>query len=843
MIPWRFNWNNIRLRPAHTVLTILGIAGGVAAVVAVLQSTAATRSQLDSLHQTLDVGVAMEIVAADAAPFAHGDLAPLSHQPGVDVAVPTFRLFARIAFGSDEVRGIVIGADLAQYRRMRDFSISRGRICTSPGEVCVEASVADRLGIAAGDELRIWVRGVPRLVPKRVVGILKPQGIGAAEETAAIFMPLADAARLGRAPGKATALQIVLDSGVESEAESDTVADAIKRQLPDQLVLVRTASAADLSRSTESLINFSLNATAVLSVVAAIFIALNTFQMSVAERQRQLALLRIVGATTAQVRLSIYLEALAFAVVGTIVGIFLGVSGSHVLSQGMVEIFGLGKDSTTGMRTHAILAGLLFGPLVTLVSVWHPAREACNAVPLAVLKSASAPRREFPIRECVITGLLALFAAIVVFACANFDLFPMWTSVLALVLTQLSGLLCLPALVGPGSSLIYRPLGRLFMVEARVGQRQLQDNFGRTSLTIAVLFVVTSTSVSIGSTTLSVARDVDLWLDRTVTADFLLRASRPRIDMSESESVSDEIESRIAAIPGIVAIDRMSFQKATVNGAVVTLMIRQLAEFSPMPIDVIAGDLSQVRDRVLSGEAVIGSVLAHKIDCGPGDTVRINVSGISHSVRVAGVARQFNSGGMLIIMDRTAALELFPIPQIHAYGIRSDRSATAAVGMALQGVARKQGLIFQSMSDLRELIRSMLAGVTSRLWMILALALAIAGFGVINTMTMNVIQQARILGVLRVVGMSRLQVTRMFLLQAFVSGLLAVVPGIVMGAIMAFLVSVSYRGTAEHGIVFSLHPMLLIGYYGGAMILSVMAATVPAIHAGRLKPLEAIHLE
>ena len=79
----------------------------------------------------------------------------------------------------------------------------------------------------------------------------------------------------------------------------------------------------------------------------------------------------------------------------------------------------------------------------------------------------------------------------------------------------------------------------------------LLDNFGRTSLTTAVLFVVSATSISIGNTTLLITRDVQSWLDRTLTADFLLRASRPRVDMSESDPIAEELESRIRSISGI----------------------------------------------------------------------------------------------------------------------------------------------------------------------------------------------------------------------------------------------------------------------------------------------------
>ena len=197
----------------------------------------------------------------------------------------------------------------------------------------------------------------------------------------------------------------------------------------------------------------------------------------------------------------------------------------------------------------------------------------------------------------------------------------------------------------------------------------------------------------------------------------------------------------------------------------------------------------------------------------------------------------------MIIMDRSAAQQLFPIQQAQVFGIRTDPSATEEVGRRLREVCREQGLIFQSLQDLRDLVRGMIVGLTNRLWMILILALVIAGFAIVNTLTMNVIEQTRQLGVLRVVGMTRLQVFRMFLCQAFVLGLLALLPGTFTGVFLAFLINISFPGVIEHGVSFSLNPALLASYLVCGALLSLLAAALPAIRAGRLKPLEAIHEE
>ncbi len=839
MIPWRFSWNNVRQRPLRTLLTILSIAGGVAAVVAVLQSAAATRGQLDSLHQTLASRVAMEVVTDDTSAFSLEDAANVTDQPGVHSAIPVFRVFAKILAGSEEARGLAIGVDLEQYREIRDFEIVSGRPYLATGEVCLEASVAERLNVTVGDEVRLGARGVPWLLPKKVVGILKPLGIGAVEETASVFMTLADGAILGKAPRKITSLQIVL----ESETEPDRVAAQIRTRLPQNLIVVKAASAAEMARPTEEIINVGLNVAALLSVISAIFIVVNTFQISVAERQRQLALLRIVGATTEQVRKSMYREAFVFGAVGTLLGIIMGIAGSSFVAQGVQDIFGFVGTVKVAIQPRAILAGLVFGPVITLLSVWQPARQACAAAPLAVLKSTSGPRRGFPFRRSIQTSIALLALAILMFTCNWLDIFPKWTSILGVTLVQIACLLFLPSLIKPGTTLLFAPLRRISTIEARLGQQQLLDNFGRTSLTVAVLFVVSSISISIGNTTLILANDVTSWLDRTLSSDFLLRASSPRVDMSETDILPDTLEPRLAAIPGITFIDRISFTVASVDGVAATLLVRQLEGYESLPIDLLDGDPDEVREKLMAGEIVLGSVLAHRIQGKPGDVFRMEISGISHEVRVAGVAKEYTAGGLMIIMNSESAQQLFPIQPPQVYGIRTVRSATAEVGEELRSIARNQGLIFQSLADLRELVQRLVLGLTNRLWMILILALVIAAFAIVNTLTMNVLEQTRHLGVLRVVGMSRFQVFRMFLLQALVLGLLSMIPAVIVGVLMAFLITASFRGVSEQGVTFTLYPTFLSYYVACGIILSLSAAALPAIRAGRLKPLEAIHEE
>ncbi len=839
MIPWSFSWNNLRLRPLRTLLTVLSIAGGVASVVAVLQAIAATRGQLDAMQEMLGERQSLEIVTDDKSAFLLNELPDLTQFPGVKKTIPIVRVFTKILLGDEEARGIALGANLDDYLSGKEFTLISGQVPSTANEVCLEESVAEHLHAKIGDEIRIGARGLPWLLTKQITGILKFEKMSGVEETASIFMPIADAARLGKAPGKATSLQVLLNA----DSDVDELSDLIQSTLPSPLVVNKPASAADMTRPTEAIINIGLNVAALLSVVAAVFIVINTFQISVTERRKQTALIRIVGATTDQVGASMYREAFVLGSIGTLAGIIFGILGSAALSKGMDGIYGFDRPLTVPIQPLAIVAGFIFGPIVTLIAVWYPTRMACEQRPLAVLKSTSAPHREFPVRRTMLWGIILLAAALLMFACTAWKIIPDVTSILGIAFVQIAGVIFLPGLIRPIATALYLFIGKAYPVEAQLGHRQLLDNFGRTSLTISVMFIVSATSISVGNTTLAITHDVQSWLDRTLTANYLLRASKPRVDMSEAEPLSPELAAEVLAIPGVESIDPVAFSLASIDGISATLMSRDLTGLEPLPVDLVEGQYSGLRAKMMAGEAVIGSVLAHRLGVQPGGVIRLEIGGISHVLPLAGIVREYTAGGLMVIMDSTAAAELFPVQPAQIFGIKASATATKATGEQLQEFSRNHGLIYQSYTDLKELVQSLILGLTDRLWMILILALVIAGFAIVNTLTMNVIEQTRYLGLLRVVGMTRTQVIRMFLFQAFVLGSLALLPGAIVGVLMAWLITVSYAGVIEHGVRFAINFPLLGLYLTAGVMLSVLSAVLPAIRAGRLKPLDAIHQE
>ncbi|MBL8815024.1 MAG: FtsX-like permease family protein [Planctomyces sp.] len=838
MIPLRLIVSGLVQRPLRSILTVLSVVSAVASVVAVAQAMLATKQQMADFHNAVASRVSFEIVAIEGGEFDPNTVPDLKGVKGVASVVPVCTVFTSVSFGERQVRVVGTGIEPELLDDLRDVRLAAGRYYEVAAEACLEKSVADRLGVVVGDKVTIRTRGVPLAASRTVVGIIEFPGLGILEEHGSVFLRSEEAARLNRTKGMASSVYVV----VSDSAQEASVRSAVLSLLPSDLVIADKVSPAEIIGPTEVLVDVSLNIVALLSVVAAIFIVVNTFQISVRERQPLFALLRVIGATQGQIRSAMVLEALVFGVVGTVFGIIAGMIGGNLIAGAMKNLYSLPMPVPSTSLV-PIAMGVVFGPLVTLISVWYPSRIACGIPPLSIMRALPEVRRGLAVKQLSMAGVVVLAGAVAMLLIARTLRLSSVVSVPGIVGLQIAALLLLPALIRPGVQVVYRVFERFCPVESLLGYQQIVDNFGRSSLTTAVMFIVTAASISIGNSILYVTHDIQTWVDSTVSSDFLLRASRPQIDMSAAEHVPDEVRERLSVFNGLADVDQVSFSLVTVREFTATMAIREFRKYEYLPLSLIEGGNSEVRDGMMNGDVVIGTVLASKLGVHQGDSIRIRMGSIEHEFRIAGVAREYTAGGLMIMIDRAMAMELFPVDSTHVYLIRAQVGKKSETQAIAQKLAAEEGLIFQSLADIRELIQRMVAGITNGLWLILMLSFLIAAFAIVNTLTMNVIEQTRYLGMLRVIGIARGQVFRMFLMQAIALAVVAIIPGVLIGIGMSWTTSVAFEGVSDHAVQFRLDSRLVMGYPIAALTLAVLAASLPSFRAGRLRPLEAVHAD
>ena len=246
---------------------------------------------------------------------------------------------------------------------------------------------------------------------------------------------------------------------------------------------------------------------------------------------------------------------------------------------------------------------------------------------------------------------------------------------------------------------------------------------------------------------------------------------------------------------------------------------------------------------MFAGEAVVGTVLAQRCGLKVGDEVQLTTNVGPRRVRVAGLANEYLVGGLVLHMERQAAQRLFDVGGVDVFMIRAYPVDRAAVEARLRELTQRHGLMLNSFADLSRRLEAMLDGVVGSLWGLLVLGFIVAGFGIANTLTMNVLEQTRELALLRVVAMTRRQVAKTVLGQAFVVGLIGIVIGFLAGATTAWVISLTMLPLLGYHIGFALHADLVCGCVVLALVIVLVAAWIPARRATRLDLLEALKYE
>jgi putative ABC transport system permease protein len=244
------------------------------------------------------------------------------------------------------------------------------------------------------------------------------------------------------------------------------------------------------------------------------------------------------------------------------------------------------------------------------------------------------------------------------------------------------------------------------------------------------------------------------------------------------------------------------------------------------------------------GEGVIvGSVLAQRKGLKEGDSMTLDTRHGPRRLRVSAVVNNYMAGGLTIRMPRELAEELLGVEGVDAFVVKVDHRRLKPVEASLAQLCRRHGLLLQSYADVAQMIESMMGGLVGSLWGLLVLGLIVAAFGVVNTLGMNVLEQTRELGVLRVVASTRGQVRKAILAQATMLGLLGIVPGVLAGPAMAYVINLATMPVTGHPVVFTLHLRLLVAGCAAALAIVMAAALIPAERAARLPLVTALRYE
>jgi putative ABC transport system permease protein len=832
---WKYTTRELRRRPLRALLTLLGVVLGVAAATSVTLGERATHDAYPGMFNVLAGRAQLELRGPDG----HAFFAPPKKidVEGVEAFAPHVQEPAGLATHDGPEPIMVLGIHPLDFRPpdltrtddgAREYRVHQGAAPAARQGVWLEAGFAARHGIRLDDEVTLLTaRGRTPLI---VRGLLEPVGPMRFNGGAIAVVPLEDAQHLFAAGG-VNSVSVVVRQGADVESVRRRLAEAF----PD-LSVVRPEERGGLADEFLNTLNHALGSMGALAVVAGAMVILNTFLMHLGESQRQLALLRALGATRRQVTAMLLRQALLLGGLGTLLGVPLGVLLAWLLMKLFEHFMNVPMPRFTVSWTGLLLTAAL-GPAMTLAATFYPARRAARREPLADLRRrpmGDGPAPKWP--PYLGAALLAIVFAFEFAVVRGWLSGPAGARLLPLMNgCGLVGCACLVPLVqAPLLRLVGWVIGPLLGVEGRLAVRGLLRHRARTGLTVGVLFAAVAAAIGFGVTVINNTRDIHEWYDHSIAADFLVRAVRPDPAVVLTPApIPPRLGDEIGTLPGVASSGRLRFVPLHADGTSMVLIARDFTE--PLPLIVHEGDAEALPARLRQGEVVVGTALANRLRLKAGGTMTLPTREGPRQVRVAAVVKEYSGSGLALYADYEHAHRWFNFDGPHAIALRARPGEQQKLAAELDALARRESLWVQPNEDFAFTIERVVRGVRWLLGGMLALIAAVAAAGVVNTLTTNVLDQTRELGVLRALGLKRRGVVKLVLAQALALAAVTCLAGGPAGLLMAWLMNAATPGLVGHHVEFRVQPLFV-----GACLLAAMP---PAWRAARLAVIDAVRHE
>lgn len=822
-------------------LTAMAVVLGVSFVAGTFVLTDTINKTFDTLFTEISAGTDVSVRAAsgfgeDAPAETLRDTVPASvldvvrRVPGVQAADGTVSGYAQFV---DEAGKAVTttGAPTLGFNwtdpDLSPLTLRSGREPQRAGEVVVDAVTAKDHDFAVGDKVKVLFRGPTE--DFTVVGIT---GFGEADNLAGATLAIFDEATAQRAFGKVGRFDSIEAKAAEGVSSLE-LRDRVKGAVPPGVEVVTSQQVADeAADSVQQALGFfgtALLVFAGISLFVGGFIILNTFSILVAQRTRELALLRALGASRRQVMLSVIAEAFLVGLFASLVGLGLGVLVAIGL-QSLLKAFGIDLPASGAVvQPRTIIASLLVGVGVTVLSSISPARKASRIAPMAALRGVGVEQGG-SLRRRSIAG------AVVTALGAGGLLFGLFGGGIALVgvgaaLVFVGVALLSPLAAVPMARVIGAPFPRIAGMSGKLGRQNAMRNPRRTAATAAALTVglglVACVSVLAASIKSSAADIVDEYL----AADYIVSTG------NFLPSISTDLAPRLARQPELAAVSGLQTGEWRAQGQGRSIYGADPATVGQvLKLDVTGGDISGLA----RGEILVGEEELKDKGLQIGGTLPMTFARTGdRELRIAGTFAKNQLLGSYLVSTATFDANFTDRLDFVVLAKAREGTAPAQARAAVERVtADFPNVELRDQSEFKEQQEDQVNQILGLVTALLMLSIIIALFGIVNTLALSIFERTRELGLLRAVGMSRRQVRSMIRGESVIIAVLGAVLGLGVGVLFGYAI---VGVLDEEGIGKVVIPTgQLVSYVVLAGLAGVVAAVFPARRAARLDVLAAI---
>ncbi|MFD5467078.1 ABC transporter permease [Kitasatospora sp. NPDC127059] len=715
--------------------------------------------------------------------------------------------------------------------------ITSGHVPRNSGELVLDADTAKKAKLGVGDRIRVDNAGGQH--PYTIVGIATFTTTNPGAALAFLDTPTAQQVLLGE-----QAYTSVEAFGDGSRSNDQLKTAALAEVGTGYQVKTAAEQKDENTKSIGSGLNFMKYAMlgfAGISLIVGGFLIINTFSMLVAQRTREIGLLRAIGGSRAQVNGSVLVEALILGVLGSTLGVAVGLG----VAFGLIKLMNaIGMDlnaSDLEIGPDVFAAGYAVGILITVIAAWIPARRASRIAPMAALRDHGTPAEA---RSNLVRSILGVLltgggAGLLVLA-GTADKAGTGGEYLGLgLLLTLIGFVVLGPLL---ATVLIKVLGALlpalFGPSGKLAQRNAMRNPRRTGATAAALMIGLALVIGSSVFSASAVRSASAQIDKSVGVDYIIRGDRT--------GVTAEMIDAVKRTPGI---DHVTTEKDLDARFQLPDGTTSRAGVAAVPPAFFATDFrlpvaSGAVDSIGRGSLGIGEAFATDHHLKVGDSVTVRYAGGHTQVLPVGVVFGKDSlYGDASFVDFATMAEAVPAADQPAdrtfYAKAASGADVAKTLTALEDALRQYPqLTVKDQAGYKELVQSQVNTLLYLIYGLVGLSITVAVLGVVNTLALSVVERTREIGLLRAIGLSRRQLRRMIRLESVVIALFGAVLGTGLG--LAWGVT-AQRVLRDQGLgTLSVPTTTVVVTLVSSVVIGLVAALVPAFRAGRMNVLAAI---
>jgi putative ABC transport system permease protein len=835
----------------RTALTILGIAVGVAVVVAI---QLANQSALRAFRESVDAiaGRANYQIIADAGLLDEKVL--LSLQPlwnhGVRFA-PVIDVDGLIE--PDQIPIRLLAVDLLSDLHFRDYRYAR--IATTadtgtassldeylalflPDSLILPAPFAAEHGFSIGSEVTLSVRGERRALIVRA--LLEAEGPATAFNGNIALCDIAVAQRSFGMAGKLSRIDMLIPD--ERLLTAITLPAGLRIERPSQ----RNERVERMLRA----FRVNLYALAGVALLVGMFLVYNTVLISILRRRRDVGVLKTLGASPRQIFGAFIAEGLLFGVAGSLLGLLLG----YLLASGILRLVGR-TISTLYISTQPqaveltpgiILTGLAVGTILAVVSAMQPSLEASRVRPGTMIRAGLQQQVER-------RGVLALIAIVCFAAGAAMTRIPPIGGIAvagyAAVLLVVAGFSLLsPLIIRTGSRIVSPPLSMMFGVVGRLAAGSLPASLRRTSVASAALSIAIGMMVAVALMVGSFRETVRIWVDQTVSSDLWLRPSKGLSNAAVAlfpPIVADEVE----AVGFVESIDRVSGRDVLYEDSIISLGSGEFevaASFGDLPMVAPRSSREALLSAVRLDGVVVSETFALKNGKRPGDVISLPTPGGPRSFPITGVYRDYSNDRGVVVMDRALYVRTYADETINTIVVYLEPGVDQREArLELEKVfGPKYGAFVVTNAEVRGEVMRIFDQTFAITYALLGVAIIVAVLGIINTLSALILERTRELALLRVGGLTSGELRLMLVLESSILGAASTAAGLIMGYVLSWiLIYVINRQSFGWTIDFHAPVAIITISLATTLLAASLAGLIPARLASRIDLASAIKSE